>query len=53
MQENTQTTTYSVCLNDFIENDECKEREKLENKIYSYMFAKQVMPCTASDAMYH
>ncbi len=31
-------------------SDECKEREKLENKIYSYMFAKQVMPCDTNFA---
>ncbi len=31
-------------------NDECKEREKLENKVYSYMFAKQVMPCDTNFA---
>ncbi len=36
-----------LCLNNFIENnEERKKRETLEKKIYSYMFAKQVMPNT-------
>jgi len=33
---------YAICK----KNDEYKEREKLENKMYSHV-------CQASDAMYH
>ena len=41
----SENTTATLCVEDFFEtSEEGQERKALENKLYGYMFAKQMMP---------